>query len=1514
DAKRVDEAELACYPIGLARSLPEWNIPLAFASPHLHEETNGVEGIAESWRYGTKVRITNVLLVLCLNVDTDPPDVQKPVPSAVQHCWYDPSGKNPNKAVEEISTLLVNQYKRWNSKIRYKTCNDPTVDEVKKQCLSLRRTARQDRILFHFNGHGVPRPTKNGETWVFNRNFTQYIPLSLYDLQSWLGSPSVYVIDCHNAGQVLKSYEAFCERRRQDWEQSEQYQQQKSSGGSSCAYSTGSEVSMENSILLCSCGVDEFLPMNPDLPADLFTACLTTPIKAALHWYWIRYSNRLSPDLTLAMLSNIPGKLSERKSMLGELNWIFTAVTDTIAYNSIPRDLFHRLFRYDTLLASLFRNFLLAERVLVSYGCTPVTHPLLPPMHKHPLWSAWDHVVDDFMRQLPDVHRWISNHEAQAQQQQQQQHHHHQYHHHHHQQHLHQSTMPDPESGPLLQVPYKTCSFFADHLASFEVWLKSAGSKTPADAWHLPIVLQVLLSQYYRPKALKLLCSYLDLGPDAVYQTLSVGTFPYILKLLNGGKDMKEELVFIWAKIVAVEHSTNLVLDLVKEDNIRYFINVLQDPAPLTTPKSLSIRGMAAFVLARLMNRSVEAKEICIRSNLICTILEHLDDPAVRLDQALPAVTYRLFLVFCLAKIWANYEPGRSHGARSSAYEALYSSSAAYGYEPLLDDRQPKVRAACVHALAAYMDNVNNSANASAQQQSSASSGSNSAEQQSLRASDLSGSNDQTIVLRLLQRSLSDCSALVRCELVCALAAFTRLFENEMIAVVIQQIEDTERWRRLKRPTTAQPFAGLLKSGNVYQQVWRSLCFLHRDPAPQVQSMAGTLVQSVYSRVSEKLRKDQRILEQYAKPGQQQQSQQQQQQQQTHAKLSNNGTFPRVSSAAVLSSSRPAEDSTSGSVPGSPKLQRHLGLQHHQHHHHLSSRSPPTPLTGAISTNRFATRILLGMMDNLDSRRRSPSPGATGGNRRSGLVGLVRRQSDSAGAANEATTSYSTADWSSRSAAAASVVSNEPLTTKLFEYCCAQFARPMASQAQADLSTESDPLSANFQSRELSCLLLHSLHRLAAQDAVALATAGSGGRSVQFALRSTRTVQSPAVSLHFHPLLAQLLLCDDSSVQVLDPDLCRLASFNAESGVNLLAFGGGSAGGSRRSSGGLTAGTSGSLGGHTRQHQGSLQHQHHSRQTSSPAHHSHSFGAHGGMVGGGSGGNFLVDIQLVNWHTEDSLLACAWSDGCVRLWRNYACPYNSSPQLISAFVGLPDRLRAMAWNQQQQAGLAFGGHARFLRLIDAHAERRCVDLPCESAACTHLAYSDESAGRGRLIAGFDDGIVKCFDPLAPANQCCVCSVQADAVPVGGVSNSGAAAMSSPAGDLVLGACLNPSNPDQLLTCTASGLVRLWDLRRAGQQFLESHQPPQQQQPPQQVTCFAAHPRCPVYAVGTADCTLSVRSFTGGFQLAAVRANEALLQQIARPFSVAFHPLKPMLALSTTDSCLSLYSAHSSVGL
>ena len=59
---------------------------------------------------------------------------------------------------------------------------------------------------------------------------------------------------------------------------------------SSGPYSGGAGVSpqqedlLRECILLAACGANELLPQTPDLPGDVFTACLTTPIKASPLW------------------------------------------------------------------------------------------------------------------------------------------------------------------------------------------------------------------------------------------------------------------------------------------------------------------------------------------------------------------------------------------------------------------------------------------------------------------------------------------------------------------------------------------------------------------------------------------------------------------------------------------------------------------------------------------------------------------------------------------------------------------------------------------------------------------------------------------------------------------------------------------------------------------------------------------------------------------------------------------------------------------------------------------------------------------------------------------------------------------------------------------------------------------------------------------------------------------------------------------------------------------------------
>lgn len=105
---------------------------------------------------------------------------------------------------------------------------------------------------------------------------------------------------------------------------------------------------------------------NPHLPADLFTSCLTTPIRTSLAFHLSHSEHR--DEYPENILDMIPGNLAERRTVLGELNWIFTAITDTIAFTSIDRDSFQKLFRQDLLLATLFRSFLLAQRVMSKFN------------------------------------------------------------------------------------------------------------------------------------------------------------------------------------------------------------------------------------------------------------------------------------------------------------------------------------------------------------------------------------------------------------------------------------------------------------------------------------------------------------------------------------------------------------------------------------------------------------------------------------------------------------------------------------------------------------------------------------------------------------------------------------------------------------------------------------------------------------------------------------------------------------------------------------------------------------------------------------------------------------------------------------------------------------------------------------------------------------------------------------------------------------------------------------------
>ena len=736
------------------------------------EEENDLEDNVNDWRVKSRIKTVYAGLMLCLNIGVDPPDVVKTNPTATLEAWINPvSPSSPSaKVMETIGKALQQQYETLSIRIRYKQFLDPSVDETRKCCQTLRRNSKEERVLFHYNGHGVPLPTSSGEIWYFNRKYTQYIPVSLYDLQSWLGGPSIYVLDVSHAGNVVSNFGRFLERHEAE-------------NRDILERDPSAQVPVygEN-ILLAACGRNETLPTNPDLPADMFTSCLTTPVAISLRCFHL--ATQLSSKITLKDLDKVPGRLQERRTPLGELNWIFTAITDTIAWNCLPRDLFKKLFRQDLMVAALFRNYLLADRAMRQHGCHPETEPRLPPTHEHPLWQSWDLALEMVLTQLPAM-------------------------------------IASEEGGPHYE--YQHSGFFAEQLTAFEVYLSQGALERRAPD-QLPIVLQVLLSQVHRLRALILLGRFLDLGPWAVNLALKIGIFPYVLKLLqSAAHELKPVLIFIWTRILAVDGSCQN--DLLRDNGYKYFLSVVKPDAGLPVANASEHRAMSAFIIAMFCRNFHQAQVVSMSRELFQACIGHLGDTENPL--------LRQWSCLCISMLWKDYPEAKWIGTRDSTHQLLCQ---------MVLDPVPEVRAAAIHALTTFLG----------------SSGS----------ADQVTQTEQAIALTIMMMS-SDGNSMVRSELLVFFSTFVKNYEKKFVVAAYEEL--IEEQRKLQEPAILEVEVSdrklalqLSQKGNqedhaegreyiskysAYSTMWKRLLVMSFDPHAGVAQKAITITDYVHAKL-----------------------------------------------------------------------------------------------------------------------------------------------------------------------------------------------------------------------------------------------------------------------------------------------------------------------------------------------------------------------------------------------------------------------------------------------------------------------------------------------------------------------------------------------------------------------------------------------------------------------------------------------------------------------------------------
>lgn len=323
--------------------------------------------------------------------------------------------------------------------------------------------------------------------------------------------------------------------------------------------------------------------------------------------------------------------------------------------------------------------------------------------------------------------------------------------------------------------------------------------------FYLFVVLQVLLSQVHRLRALELLGRFLDLGPWAVNLALGVGIFPYVLKLLQASaKELRPLLVFIWAKILAVDVTCQV--DLVCDQGQKYFLSVLQDP--IITPK---YRTLAAFVLASIVHNFPMGQASALQSSLVSICLEQINDQCASLRQ---------WLAICLGHLWQNYDKARWSGVRDLAHEKLY---------PLLQDSVPEVRAAAVYALGTFISS------------------------QKTERTEHANNLDRSIALTLFSTVGNDMSPIVRMELLAALQWIVMLFLNVFMAASTQDSNpcnahapNTHSWERIKRVSSSNSILNIgttaLGFNSIYIKLWRGLLSFCHDPCPDVVKMAKEIV------------------------------------------------------------------------------------------------------------------------------------------------------------------------------------------------------------------------------------------------------------------------------------------------------------------------------------------------------------------------------------------------------------------------------------------------------------------------------------------------------------------------------------------------------------------------------------------------------------------------------------------------------------------------------------------------
>lgn len=442
-------------------------------------------------------------------------------PCASLECWMEMTRVNVNEQIPTLWEALRYQYnfvmKRnpqerffYDSPFRTRYCSSRAASE----CISFLHNYQKEangRLVIHYNGHGLPPATNKGEIWMVDDARPCFDSFSIKKVALNLDGPVIIVLDVASAGAVLNSWK----RDRLP------------------------EVK-PNICFLCACSEGEWLPQQPELPADLLTACLTTPLRMSITWHLYRSSQRfLKPKVHKEWVEQQIA--SPNLPLFQCLDLVLNAVLDTVAWCTLPdASIYYALFRVDNTTRTLFRHFVLANYVGHGAGCHPVSHPpFRPEATQHYMWDCWEYTLDKALSLL------------------------------------------NPEEDPLgvivkEQTSEITDTFFDEQLTTFKLWIQRGESYSTCSGegrtvgernlyWEeeerlveeaadvLPCILLVLGQPTYSLRAIALLIRYMDVSRAAAKSAIYCGVLTYLYRLCEKYSPLLLLVMVLWMESVRAD-------------------------------------------------------------------------------------------------------------------------------------------------------------------------------------------------------------------------------------------------------------------------------------------------------------------------------------------------------------------------------------------------------------------------------------------------------------------------------------------------------------------------------------------------------------------------------------------------------------------------------------------------------------------------------------------------------------------------------------------------------------------------------------------------------------------------------------------------------------------------------------------------------------------------------------------------------------------------------------------------